>query len=481
MTRRRSGARGRLAVALTLLLPLGLASCTGHGRNDSVTVLASWTGKEETSFRQVLDAFTAKTGFEFHYQGTRAVQQVLLSDAQKGSPPDVAVLPSPGELGYYVSQGYLHPLDGVVDQQPSAYSEQWRQLERIGSEHLYTVVVKADLKSLIWFDPKAFDKPPPATWGELMQLGGEIEAAGRTPWCMGMGATPTSGFPGTDWVEDILLHQSGPSLYQEWANGKLRWTSPQVRQAWTTWGTVAADEKAVYGGAGGALLTDFGDAGRPMFTTSPGCYLDHEASFIMNNYQGCESASSPSTATAAPSTAATAPSTATAAPSTATTAPSTAATATATGDAAVPGTDFDFFPFPAIDPRYSQAREVSADLAGMFNDTPAARSLIQFLASDEAQRIWPAIHCGAFSADQNVGPKEYHEDVRQRIAQALTTASPLCFDASDLMPVAMRTAFQQAVLEYLNDPSQLDTILQELDQVQGDAYPPERPVFSCGE
>jgi len=87
-------------------------------------------------------------------------------------------------------------------------------------------------------------RPPrqvPRTFEELTALSRDIAAGGATPWCMGVSAQSTSGWPGTDWIENILLHQSGLDVYQEWATGRLPWTSPQVRQAWTTWGQVVAD------------------------------------------------------------------------------------------------------------------------------------------------------------------------------------------------------------------------------------------------
>jgi alpha-glucoside transport system substrate-binding protein len=59
----------------------------------------------------------------------------------------------------------------------------------------------------------------------------------------------------------------------------------------------------------------------------------------------------------------------------------------------------------------------------------------------------------------------------------------LCFNASDLMPVTMQNAFYQAVMEYLQDPGQLQAILQRLDLIQRASYPEsfvKQPNFTCG-
>ncbi|WP_370945407.1 ABC transporter substrate-binding protein [Amycolatopsis sp. cg5] len=399
---------------LTVLLLTG--ACTAVAK-PALSVLASWTGDEEKAFKAVLRGFTEETGIEVTYTGTRALSQVLRSDVQKGQPPDVAVLPSPGELATYVRTGDVQPIDGVLGPHPEeSYSEQWLQLQRAGTGNLYVVPVKTDLKSIIWHEPAV--SRAPESWDELRRLADEIQATGHAPWCVGMGAPPASGWPGTDWIEDILLHQAGPEVYGRWASGTLEWTSPAVRQAWTTWGALVTKPGAIDGGPAAALLTDFDDARRPMFADRPECSLEHLASFALVGYRSITKAGKP----------------------------------------LVPGQDFDYFAFPGAD-----ASEVSADLAAMFRSSDGARRLLSYLASEKAQRIWPSFG-NAFSANKKVDV--YADPVSKRIAKTLTSASTLCFDASDLMPAQMSSAFFRAVLTYLADPEQLDPVLRDLELIR---------------
>jgi alpha-glucoside transport system substrate-binding protein len=416
-----------------------LAACSTPGSAGPVSVIGPWTGNgiggDEYNFRQVLAAFTKKTGVKVEYQGTRALTEVLLSDIQKGATPDIAILSSLGELGQYQHNDKLHKLDDVIAPQQNTYSKQWLELQKLGTDNLYGVVVKANLKSIIWFNPHL---PHPAiqTWDQLVAMGETIAKTGGTPWCLGMGATPIPAWPGTDWIEDILLHQFGTDSYQQWASGTLPWTSSQVRKAWEDWGRITATV-----GSRSALLTDWRDAGRPMFTNPPGCFLHHQPSFIMSSYQEYDGAPKP-------------------------------------------GTDFDFFPFPNFgsQPAGSAGRafEVSADIAGMFNNTTQAQQLIKYLATDTAQEIWPHIG-GAFSVNMNVKLNVYPDDVSKNIAKELITADALCYDAADLMPATMRNAFYRAVLEYLSDPTQLDQLLDELDGVRQGIAREEWLNIPCGQ
>ena len=426
-----------LALVLVLIAAGGLGGCASAEEGGRVTILGPWAGAEERPVRQMLEIFEQRSGIQVDYIGTAAVDQVLQSAVQQGSPPDVAVLPSLGDVARYRAE--LKPLDGMVGEEwVDDYSRQWRHLATAGMDALYAVPMKANLKGLVWFNRQHPPRQVPRTFDELTALGRETATSGATPWCIGVSAQSTSGWPGTDWIENILLHQSGMDVYEQWASGQLSWTSPEVVQAWTTWGQVVAGPGQVRGGSTAALLTEFGDAARPMFADEPGCLMEHQASFMAGFYSGYDG--NPRR-----------------------------------------GTDFDFFPFPTFGApdadTTGQPRAVAADMASVFNDTPQSRALLRFLVSEQAQRQWPA--AAFFSASGGVSAADY-DPFDLRIATELTGAAPLCFDASDLMPASMRGAFYRAVLEYLSDPGSLDVLLGELDQVRGGITRDHWLTAACG-
>ncbi|MFY1669205.1 ABC transporter substrate-binding protein [Plantactinospora sp. WMMB334] len=459
----------RRKAAHLVLLPLltagaGATGCLGQPVEETVSVLASWTGAEEASFRTVLRAFEEEYGVEVDYQGTRAVRQILLAEVQKGTPPDVAVLPTLSELAGYLRRDVLRPLDGEPGS--SSMARQWRELAQLNARGGPDVIpIKADLKSLVWYVPERSPfgaAGPPTSWEALVETSGSLAEAGATPWCLGMSATPGSGWPGTDWIEDILLHRSGVADYDAWAGGRLAWDSAKVKAAWTAWGDLVTAPGMVRGGADAALLTEFTDAGRPMFTSRPGCLFEHQASFVIGIREGYPEDDRGGAVRAAEVTGA------------------------------------DYLPFPAFrDAAPGAGRRdaamVSADFAGLLSDKPAARRLIEFLATDEAQRIWQDSSAGtSFSVNRDVRPSDRgaepagatgpdrRAEVRTRIAQTLTASrSPLCLDASDVMPTAMANAFQHAVLEYLRYPDRLDALLGDLEGLRRSIGPDEWLPGAC--
>jgi alpha-glucoside transport system substrate-binding protein len=134
-----------------------------------------------------------------------------------------------------------------------------------------------------------------------------------------------------------------------------------------------------------------------------------------------------------------------------------------------PGQDFAAFPFPDIDPKTAGAVESAGDLFGMFRDTPQARELMRWLVSPAAQQIWVQ-RGGALSPNKAVPTGIYPDPVARDAGVTLQNAQVIRFDASDLMPEAMNNAFWRGILDFVNNPGSLDSILADLDKRQVDAY-----------
>ncbi|MGH2451281.1 MAG: ABC transporter substrate-binding protein [Candidatus Limnocylindria bacterium] len=429
--------RMRLAVAgaIVALVTAGCGLLGGGGGNrptgeigGTVSVLGTWGGSEQESFLAMVRPFEEATGVTVQYEGTRDLNAVLTTRVQGNNPPDVAGLPGPGQMAELARDGALVGLEDIIDmnQLGNEYAQSWIDLGSVDGT-LYGIFIKTSTKGFIWYDPNVWEAEGfdfPETWDELSAMYGQMRDGSTRPWCIGLESGDASGWPGTDWLEDIVLRQSGPEVYRQWYEGEIAWTSPEIRQAWETWGEIIPDQ--VFGGSNYMLATAFGNGGDPLFSDPPGCYMHHQASFItdffVDNNPGLE-----------------------------------------------PVTDFRFFGFPTINTEYEGALEVAGDLFGMFNDTPQARALIKYLTTPEAQQIWVE-RGGALSPNREVDLSAYPDEISREIAELLTGADVTVFDASDLMPLQMQDAFHGSVLEFVENPGNLDSILEELDRVRSEAY-----------
>jgi alpha-glucoside transport system substrate-binding protein len=396
----------------------------------SVSVLAVWGGEELDNFLAMVAPFEERTGITVEFEGTRDLNAVLTTRIQGGNPPDLAGLPGPGQLQEYAEAGYLVDLSTVLDMNVmnDQYDEGFLQLASLNGQ-LYGIFIKAAVKSLVWYSPPAFEAAGyqvPTSWEELRALEDQIIADGSTPWCIGLESGAASGWPGTDWIEDIMLRTAGPDVYDQWWQYEIPWTSPEIQAAFETWGEIVNDPARVYGGPPTVLTTNFGDSPIPMFEDPPGCYLHRQASFITSFI-------------------------------------------TEQYPDLVAGEDFNFFVFPPIDQMYGNPLLVAGDLFGMFNDTPQARALMEYLVTAEAQSIW-AERGGFLSANRTVNPNVYPDVLSVQFGEMLAEAESVRFDASDLMPEAVNNAFWSGILEFVSNPGQLESILQNIDQAAQEAY-----------
>ena len=133
------------------------------------------------------------------------------------------------------------------------------------------------------------------------------------------------------------------------------------------------------------------------------------------------------------------------------------------------GTDFNAFPFPAINPEFAKAVEGAGDLFGMFHATDAAKSLMKYLVTADAQNIWIA-RGGALSANKNA--TDYPDEFSKNAGAAVANAEQFVFDASDVMPSAMQAAFLSHLVSLTSGSETVDEALKALQTVADDAYKP---------
>jgi alpha-glucoside transport system substrate-binding protein len=415
-------ATAALCVVALLTAAFGVTGCAT--RAHTVTVIASWDPDqaEGAAFTRTLAQFTRDTGIKVRYQDSRTINAIVRVEELGDSPPDIAILSSAAELARYAASGKL----AAPDRKPAVDPSQW--LYRADEpDRPYGVVLKTDLKSMIWYAPDLVADPP-RTWTDLVARGASLRGrTAVTPWCLGLRSGAESGWPGTDWIEDILLRQSGVGTYRAWARGDLPWTSPKVLAAWTAWsGLLDAAGMVDRAGVKSMLLTTWDGAGAALSKAGPDgsrCALEHQGSFAR------------------------------------------AVGAGHTRYVLSP-------PFPDGPARADLGVEVGVDVAGLFSDSPEARRLLTYLASREGQQTWIDNARGAFfspRADLDRQRSYGTDPVALSIATELARPNAIrCLDASDFMPQAVAGAFASAVLDYISqpDPARLPEILAQVDAVR---------------
>ncbi len=375
-----------------------VALTAGAASAEQVTVFGPWLGPDQENVEAVLKAFADQSGHDVRYTGSDSFEQQVMVDAEAGSAPNVAVFPQPGLAADMAKRGFLTPLaDGTADwvRENYAAGQSWVDLGTFagadGAESLYGLFYKVDVKSLVWFSPENFEDAGyevPQSMEDLKALTDQIVADGGTPWCIGLGSGGATGWPATDWVEDMMLRTQSPDVYDKWVSNELPFDAPEVVAAIEEFGAFARNDDYVAGGAGTVASTDFRDSPKGLFSSPPQCYMHRQASFI----------------------------------------PAFFPEGTSVGE------DADFFYFPAYAEKDLGSPVLGAGTVwAITNDNPAAHDLMEFLQTPEAHEIWMA-KSGFLTPHKGVDTSVFGDPTQKKMNDILLGATTFRFDASDLMP-----------------------------------------------
>ncbi|MCR8723949.1 ABC transporter substrate-binding protein [Frigidibacter sp. ROC022] len=386
-----------------------------------LTIFGPWPGPDQDNFENVLAYFEAATGADVKYVGSDSFEQQIRIDTEAGSAPNIAVFPQPGLMSDLAKLGKITPLDDSVAswlKENYAAGESWVSLSSAegpdGTRHLYGFPFKADLKSLVWYSPENFEDAGyevPQTMEELKALTEQMAADGVTPWCIGLGSGGATGWPATDWVEDLMLRLNTPQDYDDWVSNKLKFDDPKVIAAIDAFGWFARNDDFVAGGAGAVATTDFRDSPKGLFSSPPQCMMHRQASFIPAFFP----------------------------------------------EGVQVGVDADFFYFPAYaDKDLGKPVLGAGTVFSITKDSPAAQAFIKFLESPIAHEVWMA-QKGFLTPYKGVNTAVFSDPTLGKMNDILLNATTFRFDGSDLMPGGVGAgSFWTGMVDYVGGESAAD-------------------------
>ena len=426
-----------IASAVALVIVAGAVSATAISAKPtkhhagSIEVFSLWGGSEKDAFTKVTAAFTKKTGIDVKYSSARDFIPAIRTRLAAGDPPDIAIVPRPGNLATLAREGVLKQLTGLGF--TSAYMKQnygaaWISLGTVDGK-LYGLPAKANSKSVIWYKPPSFAKyhfKVPKTWNQLIKITKAYKAKGLTPWALGCGPGPSS-WTLTDWFENIYARTAGPAKYQALFTGKLKFTDSSVVKALQMM-TSVLNNKYVAGGIQGALGLSYTDGMARVFGksgTTAQMYM--EGGFMGGIALGQIN-------------------------------PSLKA-----------GKTIDDFPWPSIVPKYGSPLIGGGDLATAFKDSPDIRQFLKYISSPAAGTIW--VSTGAVvSPNKSVSPKAYPNALVRFESHQIATSKYVLFDGSDLLPGTLADDWGSALQEIVQKPSDTSSILSAFQKKADKAF-----------
>ena len=395
----------------------------GEYKGTVVSMTGPFTDEDAVKFANSVKAFEDATGIDIQYEGTKEFEATISVRVEGGDAPDIVDFPQPGLLGTFVKKGKVVDVSTFLPKSSfDNYNQSWWDMATMDSPSgpiVAGVWQRFNAKSQVWYPKDDFDAAGyqiPQTWDELVALTEQIAADGDKPWCIGIESGAATGWPATDWMEDIMLRTTSLENYDKWTRGELPFSSPEVKNALSIL-TNLWDDKYVYGGRQAIVTTFFGDAPTPMFDQPPKCWLHKQGNFITSFFPAGAKA----------------------------------------------GVDYDFFYLPPIDPKYGKPYLVAGDIMAMFNDRPEVRAVMEFFTTGASVKEWLAAG-GALSPHKDASLDWYGDDVERGIAALVSKATAVRFDGSDLMPGEVGAgSFWKAMTDYFSGAIDMDTALKEID------------------
>jgi alpha-glucoside transport system substrate-binding protein len=390
-----------------------------------VTIAGLMSGEDAAKFFSTLIDFEKNTGIDIQYDGSMDIESTIARQIEGRDAVDIVDIPQPGMLEDFARAGVVVDVLTYMDigYLKEHYNPSWLQMATVKGPDgpiMAGVWHHFNAKSLVWYPKDAFEAAgyqTPITWEELLELSDAIVADGHTPWCIGIENGQWTGWPATDWLEDIILRTTSLENYDRWVKGELTFSSDEVKNAAEIMSDILLNEDYVLGGRAGLVSTFSLASPMPMFDEPPGCWLHRQGNFITSFFpKGVQA-----------------------------------------------GRDYDFFYLPQIDDNFGKPFLVGGDLMAQFNDRPEVRALIEYFTRGESMKAWLATG-GALSPHLDTNLDWYGNEVERGVAALANQATSFRFDGSDLMPSEVGAgSFLESITEYLSGAIDLDTALAQID------------------
>ncbi|WP_197676416.1 ABC transporter substrate-binding protein [Nakamurella panacisegetis] len=365
-----------------------------------VSVYTSIAGDEGKQVESSFKDFTTCTGATVKYTSDKNFEQQIVVQAKSGNAANIAFVPQPGLLATLVATGKVVEAPASVAANVDKYWDKgWKSYGTIGGK-FYAAPLGANVKSLVWYSPKMFAAKGytvPTTWDQMIALSDKIAAdpSGVKPWCAGVESGSATGWTATDWLEEVVLRQAGPDVYDQWVAGKVKFSDPAIAKALATVGSIWKNDKYVNAGIGDVAsiaTTSFNDGGLPIQQGK--CYMHQQASFYETNFKGTPTVS--------------------------------------------PTGDLYAFYEPTMSDTFGKPVEVGGEFVAAFSSNPEVQAFQWFLTTAHWANAQSKASKSRISANKGLDVANVADPINKLSVQILQDPKAVSrFDASDLMPAAV--------------------------------------------
>ena len=401
---------GALAAASPLVAACGEKGSSGSTSGGAVT-LGSYQSDEvpRKAMQEMIEAFKAKGGPKVDINTIdHETFKGQISNYLQGSGDDVFTWFAGYRARFFADQGLVGDLTDVIakiDGLPDSMKEAVTASD--GKQYLVPQTYypwALFYKKSVW---KERGYEVPKNWEEFLALGKKMKADGLHP----VAFANKDGWEAMGTFDQLDLRINGIEFHRSLLAGETDWTAPEVKNVFTKWNDLLQISQP------DSLGRTWQEAAQSLVRGESGMYL--MGMFIAQQFPDEVD-------------------------------------------------DYDFFPFPEIDPKFG-IDYVEAPVDGFMmranpKNAEGSKQLLEFLGSPESVDIWSSHDSSTIAANEKANHENYNH-LQQKAVEMISAAKGLTsFLDRDTRPDFASTVISPSFQEYVKNPDAIDSILNSIQQ-----------------
>ena len=192
---------------------------------------------------------------------------------------DIAIIPNPQGVVNLGERGFLYPITIALEEDKiqKNYSNHLQNIMTSDQDNkMYGVLFRLIPNSLIWYDVEKYKEigsPKFNDFEEMVSFTKENVSNGNPLWCMDIESGASTGWIASNWLEDIILHEYGPNVYDNWSEQKITPKNKDIKQSISSIGEIIFINNAIYGGKERIISKEFRNNYRNLVDRDNTCLL----------------------------------------------------------------------------------------------------------------------------------------------------------------------------------------------------------------
>ena len=198
---------------------------------------------------------------------------------------DLAIIPNPQGVVNLGERGLIYPVSIALENETiqNNYSKHLQQITTSKQDNMtYGVFFRLIPSSLIWYDVEKYKKigsPEFESFEDMVTFTMENTNKNMPLWCMDIESGASTGWIATNWLEDIVLHEYGPSIYDGWFEQKITPQNNEIKLSISEIGKLIFIEDAIYGGKERMINKEFRNNYRNLVDSEITCVFSWSGHF----------------------------------------------------------------------------------------------------------------------------------------------------------------------------------------------------------